>query len=45
MRFRNKNLGENKTMKKDVTFRYADRKDTGLILKFIKELAEYEHMA
>lgn len=25
-------------------FRYAERKDVGLILEFIKELAEYEHM-
>jgi len=25
-------------------FRYAERKDTGLILQFIRELAEYEHM-
>lgn len=28
-----------------LTFRYADRKDTSLILRFIKELADYEHMA
>lgn len=27
-----------------VTFRYAQKKDTALILKFIKELAEYEKM-
>ena len=25
-------------------FRYADEKDTALILQFIKDLAEYEHM-
>ncbi len=25
-------------------FRFAERKDTGLILQFIKELADYEHM-
>ena len=25
-------------------FRYAEEKDTALILQFIKELAEYEHM-
>ncbi|WP_313155075.1 GNAT family N-acetyltransferase [Lacrimispora sp.] len=28
----------------ELTFRYAERKDTALILKFIKELAEYEKM-
>ena len=28
----------------DVTFRYAERKDTGLILRFIRELADYEKM-
>ncbi|MGI6717136.1 MAG: GNAT family N-acetyltransferase [Eubacteriales bacterium] len=27
-----------------LTFRYANREDTGLILQFIKELAEYEKM-
>lgn len=27
-----------------VTFRYAEEKDTGLILQFIKELAEYEKL-
>jgi len=27
-----------------LTFRYATREDTGLILQFIKELAEYENM-
>jgi len=27
-----------------VTFRYADKKDCGLILEFIRELAEYEKM-
>lgn len=25
-------------------FRYAERGDTALILEFIKELADYEHM-
>jgi hypothetical protein len=28
----------------ELAFRYAERKDTALILKFIKELAEYEKM-
>jgi len=28
----------------ELTFRYAERKDTALIFKFIKELAEYEKM-
>ncbi len=28
----------------EITFRYAERKDTGIILDFIKKLAEYEHM-
>lgn len=28
----------------ELTFRYAERRDTALILKFIKELAEYEKM-
>lgn len=28
----------------ELTFRYAERKDTALILKFIEELAEYEKM-
>lgn len=28
----------------ELTFRYGERKDTALILKFIKELAEYEKM-
>ncbi|MFT4004196.1 MAG: GNAT family N-acetyltransferase [Lacrimispora sp.] len=28
----------------ELTFRYAERKDTALILKFIRELAEYEKM-
>ena len=32
-------------MKNILTFRYAIRKDTGLILQFIKELAEYEKMS
>lgn len=31
-------------MKKALTFRYAERKDTPLILQFIKELADYEKM-
>ena len=31
-------------MKEAVTFRYAQRKDTHLILQFIKELADYEKM-
>ena len=30
--------------KKHLKFRYAERKDTALILKFIKELAAYEKM-
>lgn len=28
-----------------LTFRFAERSDTPLILQFIRELAEYEHMA
>lgn len=28
-----------------VTFRTAERKDTGLILQFVKELADYENMS
>ncbi len=32
-------------MKNELTYRYAERKDVPLILKFIKELAEYEHMS
>ena len=32
-------------MKEKLTFRYAERKDTPLILQFIKELAEYEKLA
>lgn len=32
-------------MKNEVTFRYAERKDTALILKFIEALAEYENMS
>ncbi|WP_294785773.1 GNAT family N-acetyltransferase [uncultured Eubacterium sp.] len=28
-----------------VTFRNAERKDTGLILQFVKELADYENMS
>ena len=31
-------------MEQEFTIRYAGRKDTGLILKFIKELAKYEKM-
>jgi len=31
-------------LKYELTFRYADRKDAALILKFIKALAEYEKM-
>ena len=31
-------------MDSELTFRYAERKDTALILKFIKGLAEYEKM-
>ena len=31
-------------MKNELTFRYAERKDTRLILQFIKELADYEKM-
>ena len=30
-------------MKNELTFRYAERKDTGLILQFIKELADYKN--
>ncbi len=29
----------------ELTFRSADEDDCGLILRFVKELAEYEHMA
>ncbi len=32
-------------MKKEVTFRFAERKDVPLILSFIRSLAEYEHMS
>ena len=32
-------------MDKTVTFRYAEKGDSGLILDFIRSLAEYEHMA
>lgn len=32
-------------MDSEVSFRYADRKDLALILRFIKGLAEYEHMS
>ncbi|MFR5702237.1 MAG: hypothetical protein ACLUD0_10425 [Eubacterium ramulus] len=28
-----------------VTFRNAERKDTGLILQFVKKLADYENMS
>ena len=31
-------------MNSKISFRYADRKDVSLILKFIKELADYEKM-
>ena len=31
-------------MEKELAFRYAERKDTHLILQFIKELADYEKM-
>ncbi|UTY39010.1 GNAT family N-acetyltransferase [Allocoprobacillus halotolerans] len=31
-------------MNTELTFRYAKREDVGLILKFIKDLAEYEKM-
>lgn len=31
-------------MKSKLTFRYADKKDTELILKFIVELAKYEEL-
>lgn len=31
-------------MEKNLTFRYAQREDTPLILEFIKELADYEKM-
>ena len=31
-------------MEKELAFRYAERKDTRLILQFIKELADYEKM-
>ena len=31
-------------MAEALTFRYAERKDTGLILKFIRDLAKYEKM-
>lgn len=31
-------------MENKLTFRNAERKDTGLILQFIKELADYEKM-
>ena len=32
-------------MENKVTFRNAERKDTGLILQFVKELAAYEDMS
>ncbi|MCI6731075.1 MAG: GNAT family N-acetyltransferase [Lachnospiraceae bacterium] len=32
-------------MNTDINFRYVERKDVALILQFIKELAEYEHMS
>ncbi len=31
-------------MDKNYTFRRAERKDTALVLEFIRELADYEHM-
>ena len=31
-------------MGSDVTFRFAQREDTPLILHFIRELADYEHL-
>ena len=31
-------------MAEALTFRYAERKDTELILKFIRDLAKYEKM-
>ncbi len=31
-------------MNNELTFRYAERKDTALILRFVKELAAYEKM-
>ena len=40
---RRKTNGGN-AMKNELTFRYAERKDTGLILQFIKELADYEKL-
>lgn len=32
-------------MKPEFTFRYATREDIGLVLQYIKELAEYEKMS
>ena len=32
-------------MENKVTFRNAERKDTGVILQFVKELAAYEDMS
>lgn len=32
-------------MNTEMNFRYAERKDVALVLQFIKELAEYEHMS
>ena len=32
-------------MNEEITFRYAKRSDTSLILQFIKELADYEKMS
>lgn len=32
-------------MSESVAFRFAERRDTGLILEFIKGLADYEHMS
>lgn len=40
----NKTGGNNVAMADELQFRYAERKDTDLIFKFIKELAECEKM-
>lgn len=37
-------LTERMNMNKTLTFRFAKRSDTVLILQFIKELADYEKM-
>ena len=36
---------EVKSVKEPLTFRYAERKDTPLILNFIRELADYEKLS